>query len=332
MNDLNNVSAMRLAVQNGSPLVKEYNEQGFQIGRVAKMALHVLTVSCAVVTVACVFTACFITALEIIPVVVVSAVALSILCAAEVLPAFKPYIKGQSLSAFNLVRATTIDILAKLACAFLFPFSQTFFDPKKSEEVGEQTPTLLCHGYLHNSSAWIYFRYRMKLAGRKNVFTIDLGNPFLSIEEYAKKIDKKVKEIRKLTGREDIHFIGHSMGGVVCSYYATHMAESAGNVKSIITLGSPLNGTRVRGLGKGAQQMRYQSEFITSLRNKMINSDIPFYHVGSKSDMIIRPASSTVIKKNKFTMFENLGHVSYIFSDKVIRHCLFFNKQIETAR
>lgn len=120
MNAISDVNAINLSERKDSSLIKEYNEKGFRIGKVAKMALHALTVSFAVATVACAFTACVITAPWIIPVMIASAVALSILFSAEVLSAFKPYLKGHLLSAFNVVRATTIDILAKLACAVFF--------------------------------------------------------------------------------------------------------------------------------------------------------------------------------------------------------------------
>lgn len=228
----------------------------------------------------------------------------------------------------NFARATTVDVFAKLACLALYPLSQTLFDPKIGECSSDHTPILLVHGYLHNSSAWAYFRYRLKSAGYKNIFTINLGNPFLSIEEYAEKVDEKVKQIQEITGRNDIQFIGHSMGGVVTSYYATHLAEDVA-IKSIITLGSPLNGTRLRGIGPGAKQMRYQSRFITALRKQILASDIPFYHLGSETDLIIRPTSSTVIEKHEFTMFRNLGHASYLFSDRVIRNCLSFYNLLE---
>jgi len=223
----------------------------------------------------------------------------------------------------NLLRSAVLDLLAKAVVFLTYPISQTWFDPKKENIHSDQTPILLVHGYLNSSSAWTYFRYRLKHADIKNVFTINLGNPLLSIEEYARRVDRRVKEIHELTGRSDIRLIGHSMGGIVSSYYAIHLAPKD-SVKSITTLGTPFNGTKLAVIapGKSPRQMKYMSPFIQDLKQKIEESEISYYHIGSDVDLIVRPPSSSIIEKNKFTKFDNLGHVSLLFSDRVIRHCV----------
>lgn len=307
--------------------VKDYNEKGFLIGKASKIALHTLTVLAACATAAPVIAALVTVAPWAIPVMITSAVALSILFLIEIGIALRPYLTDKFAEAADKVRGFAVDIFAKLLCIALYAIPQTLFDPKKEECSKTETPTLFIHGYLHNSSAFGYFRYRYSLAGKKNLFTIDLGNPFLSIEEYAIRVNKKILEIQKLTGRKDIHLVGHSMGGVVGSYFATQLAGDANcEVKSVITLGSPLNGTRLKSFGKAVEQMQYRSAFIKELRQKILHSGICFYHVGSEADYIILPSNSTVIKENKHTLFKNLGHLSYLFSDRVIRHCLTYYK------
>lgn len=321
-------NAFSLTDQAGLELDQEYNGKGFCMGKAAKIALHTLTVTAACCTAAPALIACVTGAAWTIPVMIVSAVALSILFLIEIAIAIKPYLHEKLVEVADRVRAFTVDIFAKLLCGLLYAVPQTLFDPKKEDCSPDHTPTLFVHGYLHNSSAWGYFRYRFGLAGKKNLFTIDLGNPFLSIEEFAERVRKKIMEIKELTGRNDIHLVGHSMGGIVSSYFATELAKEAKvDVRSVITLGSPLNGTRLRGIGKAADQMYYQSEFIQKLRDKILKSALSFYHVGSETDDIILPCHSTVMKENKFTLFKNLGHASYLFSDRVIRHCLSYYKE-----
>jgi predicted alpha/beta hydrolase family esterase len=327
MMNIQNVNVFKVSQDNDSKLIKEYNENGFRIGKTSKIALHVLTVSAAVLTALPAMIACITAAPWTIPVMIVSAVVLSILCLVEFAIAIKPYLHEKLQEVANMVRAFCVDIFALLALGCLYPFSQTWFDPKAEECSKDHTPTLLIHGYLHNSSGWAYFRYRLKLAGQKNIFTIDLGHPFLSMEDYVKKVAAKIKEIQELTGRKDIKLIGHSMGGIIASYLATHMESSKVDVKSVITLGSPLNGTCLHGLGLAAKQMHCGSSFVKKLRENILESEIPFYHIGSENDEIIKPSNSTVMEENKHTVFNNLGHASYLFSDRVIRHCLsYYNK------
>lgn len=82
------------------------------------------------------------------------------------------------------------------------------------------------------------------------IYTIDLGSPFLSIEEYAEKVKEKAKQIAHETGHTKLALIGHSMGGLVSAYYAIHLAPE-GSIRSVITLGSPMQGTKVAFFGVG---------------------------------------------------------------------------------
>ncbi|NGX63113.1 MAG: 2-succinyl-6-hydroxy-2,4-cyclohexadiene-1-carboxylate synthase [Candidatus Anoxychlamydiales bacterium] len=161
-------------------------------------------------------------------------------------------------------------------------------------------PILLIHGYLHKSNVWVYHGNELSKKGFGPIFTIDLKEPFDSIEEHALIVQKKVQSIKDETNQENIILIGHSMGGLVASYFALHLAEK-NFVTDIITIASPLMGTKLAkiGFGKGANQMKKDSIFVKDLQKKILDEqDINFYHIATKTDQLIRPYSSALIGNN----------------------------------
>lgn len=220
------------------------------------------------------------------------------------------------------------ELISLIACIALYIFRQTYFEPK--QPASNQQPILLVHGYLHNSSGWIYHRRRLKKAGFSNVFTVDLGAlPTKSIAQYAEVLQRRIAEIAKITGRKDIRLIGHSMGGVVSAYYATHLAEkNAVDVTDVITLLAPLRGTKLHVIGVGpcVRDMAYESDFSKTLSSKINGcTKTRFFHIASKADLIIFPYTSALNyppcsepeKSANISIFPHLGHAAALFSKSI---------------
>lgn len=221
---------------------------------------------------------------------------------------------------FGYVWTVILDFFA--LCVFLFTYLINFtkWNPRKR---ASQTPVLLVHGYLHNSSAWILFRNRLNTAGVEDVYTINLGTPLGSIEHHAATIQKKLKEIKEISGRSDIILIGHSMGGLASAYYATHLA-APGTVKKVITLGSPLHGSKLGYLGfhHVAKQMRLGSEFTKGVLARMkVAKHIQFLHIGSRYDLFVIPHTSCFVQNepNHRNSEFVVGHLSLLFSSQVLK-------------
>lgn len=186
---------------------------------------------------------------------------------------------------------------------------------------GKGQPILLVHGYLHDSSAWIYLKRQLKLDGFGPIYMLNLKHPFLPIAEYAKQVERRAIQIELETGRSDLVLIGHSMGGLVSSLYATEVAPK-GKVTDVITIGSPLAGTYVAkiALGPDGRQMERGSEFLKHLRNSILSSrGIRFYHMGTKTDELVIPYTSAFIEEKgaKQFMVNDIGHVSLLYSPRV---------------
>lgn len=184
-------------------------------------------------------------------------------------------------------------------------------------------PILLIHGYLHDSSAWTFLKQAWSQSGLGPIYTLNLAHPFLSIRDYGAQVAKKAEKIAQERGRNDLVLIGHSMGGLVASWYASKLAPPTKELQ-VITIGSPLHGTHVAAIaiGPNGREMRRGSEFIEELQRGIDRcSQIDFYHIASMADQLILPGSSGKRGRdpNQEYILNDIGHLTLLFSPRVAK-------------
>lgn len=298
---------------------------GIRMQTITDCARLSLTLGLATVTAAAVITAMTLGSGVAVGIAVVTTLALTLLCIGRCYHQIRHSLPKPLKRMGDIIAAQVIDFIACCALGALVvnPFKRK--DPKVvSPDAGR--PILMVHGYLGHSSNWTYPRSRIEEANLGPVFTINLGHPFQSIDkDYAELVKEKAEEIKRITGRSDLILVGHSMGGVVSAYYATHLAEP-GTVTEIITIGSPLNGTHLApyGVGKCAQQMRLNSDLLRDIHDKLEErSDIHVLNLSSETDQFILPNHSALLDESRLKgrlkkhTFDKMGHATYLFSDTV---------------
>lgn len=203
------------------------------------------------------------------------------------------------------LHATAMEVNSIVAAAVVFPLTlfKSYHGPHGNLK---GRPILMVSGYLSFGSIWHYQRQRLIQAGFGPIYTVNEGIGE-SIAIYAKQIQQKVSQIQKETGKKEIILIGHSKGGLVSSYYATHLADSTSTtITDIITIGSPLAGARpiaYIGPGEDAAEMRPDSTFHRELRDEIQeHPEIRFFHIASKSDEIV-PFSSELLGEDSSRHF-----------------------------
>ena len=179
-------------------------------------------------------------------------------------------------------------------------------------------PILLIHGYCNDGTVWAYLRNKLAKKDLGPLYIIHLGNPFLSLQGYVDCVLKKCEEIKKMTGKTEVILVGHSMGGLIASISA-FQSES---IPTVITIASPLAGTRVAkiGIGLSAYQMRLGSEITRDVTQRISKENrIKFYHIGAKVDQLIIPSSSSLtgLDPTREFQFEDIGHTALLFSPRV---------------
>jgi triacylglycerol esterase/lipase EstA (alpha/beta hydrolase family) len=227
-------------------------------------------------------------------------------------------------SSMALLRNAIIEALCNFTRFILLPFSSFRANPNAITTDAPVTPILLVHGYAQNQSDWFWFQYQLKQAGIGPVYTINLWNITGGIEAHAEKLAKSLQTIKEKHPNEPITLIGHSMGGLVSSYYAEFLKKDDIQIKKIITLGSPFYGTRLAGLGMGlsVEQMAPNSAFLEALRLKIDGSTIPYYYLASQMDNTIVPWDSALIDpltpdaSNQYVIPDQ-GHLRLLVSQQV---------------
>lgn len=215
------------------------------------------------------------------------------------------------------LHSLSFEIFAVLATVLLRPIGY-LSNQKKPTGSFRGKPLLLVHGYLHDASAWLFLKRMLNEAGFGPIYTLNLIHPFRSIRNYGKLVALKAQEIEKDTQRKDLILVGHSMGGLVSSWYATQIAPS-GKVTDVITIGSPLSGTYAAfiAMGPNGREMHPGSSLITTLRKTIeTNSTTRFYHIASMTDQLILPYSSALTGRHPEREFvlKDIGHLSLLFS------------------
>jgi triacylglycerol esterase/lipase EstA (alpha/beta hydrolase family) len=207
---------------------------------------------------------------------------------------------------------------------------------KLQSKGGSRQPILLVHGYIHDSSAWIYIRWQLVRHGFAPIYLLNLNPPFLSINDYVKQVEARVLQIAKETGRQDLILIGHSMGGIVSSLYALRVALP-GTVTDVITIASPLAGTHVAriAIGRDAREMERNSDFLKSLPKEIRKSKkIRFYQIATKTDQLVIPYTSEIVNESSERRFvlNDIGHATLLYSPRVLRKILSWLKGVSNNK
>lgn len=194
-------------------------------------------------------------------------------------------------------------------------------------ETDRKQPVLLVHGYLHNKSGWCFIKSELQKSGFGPIYTINLTPLHGSIENFAEQIAEKVRSIEEDTGTDSTILIGHSMGGLVCAYFAENLARET-QISHVITIGTPIRGTKLASLaiGECTKQMNYGSRFTKKLNRQIISNDsIKYFHIASKTDKIIIPYLSSLTNRHldRQLMLNGHGHTSLItFAPEVPEHII----------
>ncbi|HEV2523761.1 MAG TPA: alpha/beta fold hydrolase [Gammaproteobacteria bacterium] len=234
---------------------------------------------------------------------------------------------GMRYSWLNLIKSFFIEFCCILVNILLYPIR---FISKKQKQISSlhsssAIPILFVHGYLHNQMAWFWFiRHLQKKPAIGALYTINLFPFFASSRELAEQLKEKINHIQRETGSYQVILIGHSMGGIICSYFCEYLAKFR-QVAMVITLGSPFKGTRVAafGFGKNAKEMCPASLFLTELRARIKLSRVPYYSIASKIDNVIIPWQSALSSDESETktqlIVEDHGHLRLLISPLIIQ-------------
>ncbi|HQR80611.1 MAG TPA: alpha/beta fold hydrolase [Actinomycetota bacterium] len=185
------------------------------------------------------------------------------------------------------------------------------------------TPIILIHGIIDNHTVFAFLRRALNRRGFGRVITLNYSPLSDDIPRVARRLKSLVEKVRRETGYERVHVIGHSMGGVVARYYVQCLGGDQ-RVHTLVTLGSPHSGTMPAYLVPHSvvKQMRPDSPVVQELDAPAPNCRTRMVAIWSDLDQMIIPKRNARIvhpdlnARNVF--FRGVGHMSFPVDGRVV--------------
>ncbi|MEN3308378.1 MAG: triacylglycerol lipase [Micromonosporaceae bacterium] len=193
-------------------------------------------------------------------------------------------------------------LLAVVALAALL-FVRAFAGRARPTGLPDQSrpgPVLLVPGYGGNVGSLAPLAARIRAAGRTATVVALPGDGTGDLEAQAGALQAAVRRAAPGTGRS-VDLIGYSAGGVVVRLWVDRFGGGA-VARRVVTLGSPLHGTSLAGLGSAlvpgacpvaCQQLVPGSSLLGRLTAAPLPATLPWLSVWTTDDQTVTPPDSS---------------------------------------
>lgn len=189
--------------------------------------------------------------------------------------------------------------------------------PEPNPRQCRQTPIILLHGLFQNRACWLWAVHCLNKRGFTQVYTLNLP-PWKDMEVLTEILAKKIDLIRHASGKDRVHLVGHSMGGIIARNYI-QLRGGASRVDRCVLLGSPCTGSKLApfGLSGLAALVIPGSEFLTRLNQAPMEKAADFASIYSRHDNIVLPYTNGRLQGAHNIELSTTGHVGLFHSTRV---------------
>jgi len=113
-------------------------------------------------------------------------------------------------------------------------------------EVGSKRSSelvILVHGWMSGQAHLQQFSDYLKNTQGYSVYRLELPTTFGSLENLIDEVESQLKAIDYGKTFKDVHFVGHSFGGLIIRGILARYKEP--NIRSVVTIGSPFQGSNL---------------------------------------------------------------------------------------
>ncbi len=184
------------------------------------------------------------------------------------------------------------------------------------------TPILLVHGMIDNRMIFTVLRRRLRRRGFGRVFTLNYSPTTNDIRSAARDLSGAVEDLVAQTGYEQVHLVGHSLGGLIARYYVQCLGGDE-RVHTLVTLGSPHAGTLAARLipTRLCRQLSPGSDLFRELEQPA-RCRTRFVAFWSELDQLILPHENARIEHPDLlarnVLVPDVGHMSIPISGRVV--------------
>jgi hypothetical protein len=185
------------------------------------------------------------------------------------------------------------------------------------------TPILLAHGIIDNHTIFALMRRQLLRRGFTRIQTFSYSPLTLDVRSTAERMAEEVERLCEESGSDQIHIVGHSLGGLIARYYVQRLG-GADRVHTCVTLGTPHQGTVAARLLPWplVKQLRPDSDLMTELAEPAPECQTRFVAFYSDVDQLIVPQRRARIRHPDLIAhnirIDGVGHLSLPFHGEVV--------------
>jgi hypothetical protein len=154
-------------------------------------------------------------------------------------------------------------------------------------------PVLLVHGLVDNRSVFSVMSRSLRRRGFAHVGTWNYSPLLTDVAAAARDLGEHIERICEQTGHDQVHVVGHSLGGLISRYYVQRRGGDR-RVASLVTLGTPHAGSRWAHVVPTPliRQLRPGSSVLQELAQPAPDCRTPITAVYSDLDQVVVPTAS----------------------------------------
>jgi pimeloyl-ACP methyl ester carboxylesterase len=177
-------------------------------------------------------------------------------------------------------------------------------------------PLIFVHGLGGTRGDFLPMSGFFWLAGRRRSYRIHFPRG-QGVEEMARRLAAFVRKVMKVTGERKVDLVAHSLGGLVSRLAVLEHGLSR-NVGTLITLGSPLQGTHCARFANTdtLRELRPSSPLLKRLEKKPWPRSVRGISFWSRSDLLILPAQAATTRGMEAVEMTPFTHYSYLLDPK----------------
>ncbi|MGN6613274.1 MAG: esterase/lipase family protein [Angustibacter sp.] len=185
------------------------------------------------------------------------------------------------------------------------------------------TPILLVHGMVDNRSIFTVLRGALGRRGFGRVHSINYSPLTGDVRAAARDLAEHVEALASDTGYEQVHVVGHSLGGLIARYYVQRLGGHE-RVHTLVTLGTPHGGTLPAYLlpARLCRQLRPGSPLMRELAEPAPGCTTRFEAYWSDLDQLIVPQRNARLAHADLDVANHLvrgiGHTSLPIDSRVV--------------
>jgi triacylglycerol lipase len=185
------------------------------------------------------------------------------------------------------------------------------------------TPIVLVHGIVDNRSIFTLLRRALRRRGFRHVYAFGYGVFASDLRTVAEELGAYIEQLCEEQGTEQVHLVGHSLGGLVARYYVQRRGGDA-RVHTLVTLGTPHGGTLPARLVPHPllRQLRPNSDLIVELAEPAPGCRTRFVSFWSDLDPVVVPRTSARVEHPDLdarnVLVRGVGHSSLLVDGRVV--------------